>query len=648
MGTFDLSNPDAFVFQQKTKPTWDKKSGLPEFSLKGNWADTSKSGVQNIWQNTGVSFTLAPKKTPNFQVSSSGITHQVQPKGGIQTTTGYIMKDTLEKGGAQTILGMSKQVDQFGNIVRGENYANPSFSATTSSGVQLTKKQKFDNQKQKVQNIMDARGSASLLPPALRGGDVEKKFVESQRNTAHGITSAQSTMSSQVNKRNIQRRANRWVSFQEYARTDPTIAFANTIQSKLGRGKVTAYIKRRSWLMKDGVTRQYSKRYEGALTGDPDKIITDYYKKTGIINWAKEVNPGHANLDDETVNVVDKKWTTPYYFKGNLDQGGKHKPGIYQQTHISYKDVPVLSVGNKGDHMDLLYDKIKKENVRKKKKYETYYEPLVTEEDKAKLTEREIHDKEFDTYAYTEKDFTDMETLKQSYISEIGMRRENQEYIIGDLGLDTKTIEKKDRSKHLIPTLDTTYTTLDTKAGKLKKQVTDYDWQKKISQDAFGSDTIQGHSMIGAVLDSYDGKLRGGDYYAQDIGQLVKKSKSYEAEMESQIKQKKDIIDKTKLDDTSSLPEYYMATMAKEGHIADEEYLSKSLVKTTEDREELEKQKKQLDYNKLQGGQNISLNMGGGGRSARPNLKSFSRRNSGGGGQKKTRGGQNTLGGFVI
>ena len=643
MGTFDLSNPDAFVFQQKTKPTWDKKSGLPEFSLKGNWADTSKSGVQNIWQNTGVSFTLAPKKTPNFQVSSSGITHQVQPKGGIQTTTGYIMKDTLEKGGAQTILGMSKQVDQFGNIVRGENYANPSFSATTSSGVQLTKKQKFDNQKQKVQNIMDARGSASLLPPALRGGDVEKKFVESQRNTAHGITSAQSTMSSQVNKRNIQRRANRWVSFQEYARTDPTIAFANTIQSKLGRGKVTAYIKRRSWLMKDGVTRQYSKRYEGALTGDPDKIITDYYKKTGIINWAKEVNPGHANLDDETVNVVDKKWTTPYYFKGNLDQGGKHKPGIYQQTHISYKDVPATSVGNKGDHMDLLYDKIKKENVRKKKKYETYYEPLVTEEDKAKLTEQEIHDKEFNTYAYTDKDFTNMETLKQLYISEIGMRRENQEFIIDKIGSDVKTLDKKDRSDNLIPTLESAYEELDTKATVLKKQVGDYDWQKKISQDSFGTDIVHGESHIVPVLDSYGGKIRGGNYYTQDVGKLIRKTKSYETELESQIKQTKEKIKSIDVDETEELVDYYTDTTNKEYAVASEDYLSKSLKLTQEEREELERARRAQAFGSNQPATQYKIQQASG----RPSLKQKSK-SSRQYQNKRTRGGKNNLGGLVI
>jgi hypothetical protein len=643
MATFDLTNPDAFAFQQKTKPIWNKESGLPKFSLKGGWADTSNSGGQNMWQNTGVSFTLAPKKTPNFQVSSSGITHQVQPKGGIQTTTGYIMKDTLEKGGAQTILGMSEQRDKNNNIIQGANYANPSFSATVSSGVRLTRKQQVDNQQQKVQNIMDARGSASLLPPALQGGDVEKKFVESQRNTAHGISSSPTSMSSQVNKRNLVRRANRYANFETYARTDPTIAFANTIQDKLGRSKIKAYIKRRSWLMKDGVTRQYSKRYEGALTGDPNAVIKDYYKKTRIIDWAKEINPGHANLDDETVNIVDKKWTTPYYWKGNLGDGGigKWPAGIYHQAHISYKDVPATSIGNKGDHMDLLYDKIKKANVQKKKKYETYYEPIVTEEDKAKLTEQEIHDKEFDTYAYTDKDFTNMETLKQLYISEIGMRRENQEFVIDTIGSDVKTLDKKDRSDNLIPTLDLAHKKLDTKATVLKKQVGNYDWQKKISQDSFGTDTIQGDSHVSAVLDSYGGKVRGGNYYSQDVGNLSRKTKVYEKSLEEDIKQQEKDIKNIELDETDGLVDYFNETSDKEYATASKEYLSKSLTLTKEEREQLEKERQRQAFGENQQAQIHKTTQSRG----RPSLKDVSKRQYK---NTRTRGGQNTFGGLVI
>jgi hypothetical protein len=155
--------------------------------------------------------------------------------------------------------------------------------------------------------------------------------------------------------------------------------------------------------------------------------------------------------------------------------------------------------------------------------------------------------------------------------------------------------------------------------------------------------------MIGTVLDSYDGELRGGDYYAQDVGKLVKRTKSYETAIKSELEKKKTAIQNMKVDETGDLGQYYFDKSNKEYAIADEEYTSKSLAKTVEDRKMFEKQKKQLDYNKLQGGQNISLYSGAGRRASHsPSLKSFSRRNSGGGGQKKTRGGQNTLGGLVV
>ena len=63
---------------------------------------------------------------------------QIENTTGVQTTTGWIDKVTLDKG-ANTILGMSKQVDQFGNVVRGNNYANPDFYAYENGWKHRTK-----------------------------------------------------------------------------------------------------------------------------------------------------------------------------------------------------------------------------------------------------------------------------------------------------------------------------------------------------------------------------------------------------------------------------------------------------------------------------------------------------------------------------
>ena len=72
---------------------------------------------------------------------------------------------------------MSKQVDQFGNIVRGNNYANPDFYAyENKKSAEAAKQQTIDN-----------------LPDALKGGAVEKVMTD---------LSSQAT-STAVNKRGI-------------------------------------------------------------------------------------------------------------------------------------------------------------------------------------------------------------------------------------------------------------------------------------------------------------------------------------------------------------------------------------------------------------------------------------------------------------
>ena len=554
MGTFDLSNPDAFAFQQKTKPIWDKKSGLPEFSLKGNWADTSKSGGQNMWQNTGVSFTLAPKKTPNFQVSSSGIKHQVQPKGGVQTTTGYMMKETLEKGGTQTILGMSKQVDQFGNIVRGENYANPDFYAYEKS---VEKANELDT-------LSSLTGGLLGKPKPTSGTNKPDPEANQTSNEDKAI------MSGNVAKRNEIRRQSRRLDFIAAMGRDPTVAEANRIQAELGRGAV-GYQK---------VYRGYSKvRFDMQYTKDPNAIIDDYNKKTIVNEWAKVIDPESAKLDPKrTVRVVDEASgynQTRYWTHNNR----RRAVGSYWVNTSTYKDVLVSEHSSEGDKMDMIYQKVKDASKKKKDKYETYFNPVDNSELDKKISELEEikkrgpgHTKmiphifyrtgwetgdyaksvhaanrahqvnhetqleelkqkkleksfsQFEYYAISDQTFDDYERNKQGLIVAIDDRRSNQKFVIDTIGSNIKTLDEKDRSASLIPTLESAHEELDTKATVLKKQVGDYDWQKKISQDSFGTDTIHGESHIVPVLDSYGGKIRGGNYYTQDVGKLIRKT----------------------------------------------------------------------------------------------------------------------------
>ena len=112
----------------KTKPMSGSNTELPKFEITGSWKADGK------WKNDKIGFKIRRRpKTEIKQVITTpsgkkNTFEQIENTTGVQTTTGWIDKVTLDKG-ANTILGMSKQVDQFGNVVRGNNYANPDFYA---------------------------------------------------------------------------------------------------------------------------------------------------------------------------------------------------------------------------------------------------------------------------------------------------------------------------------------------------------------------------------------------------------------------------------------------------------------------------------------------------------------------------------------
>jgi len=586
MGTFDIT----FGYRtkiMKTEPKSSKDSGLPSFQLKGAWNDN------NEYDTRGISFNLAPKKTINISKSSGLIKEEVQPKGGVQLSTGWFKKDVLKKGGADTIMGMSKQVDQFGNTTRGVNYANPNFYA-------------YEEGKKKEKNL-DKKNLDKLYD--LTGGVLGQDTKPSQ--------AVKDATYAGVKKRNAMRREARWQNFELQTKHSPLVAQANTILKDLGRDPITAYKKQFG----------YGSRFTNELTQDPTTVIKDYYNKKSLIEWAKEVDPEHAKIDPKrkvtVVDVASSKQVAIYWTHNN----NKRKVGTKTVDTSTYKDVLATS-RPKGETMDMLYKKVMDKSKQKKKKYGTYFK-----------TDPEVDDYQY--YTITDDDFASHEQYKQDLISSIGSRRSNQKQIIDKLKLDTKTIDKKDRSKHLIPTLETATETLDTKANILKDQVDEYNWQKNISQESFGTDTIQGDSHVSSVLSSYGGNVRGGAYYSQDVGKLVRKTKAYETELESQIKQKEDEIKNIELDKTDGLVEYYNETSDKEYATASKDYLSKSLTLTKKERDDLERARKQQSFGSNQPAQQYTPQSSRG----RPSLKSVSQRQYK---NTRTRGGKNTFGGLVI
>ena len=602
-----LANQDKFnsnyAMQKNLKPIWSKDSGLPQFFLPKFSGKDKRSSV-------GTQFKLAPPTNPNAVIKNKGNTYEVmqraQPKGGIQTSTGYIMEDTLFKQnkfgytGLDTIHGMSEQYITTTNkdgtktdtLVRGSNYANinyPSYEYTDMKTKKAAEAAKISSaaKKETANKLYELTGGLiGKAPPPLpksetdnKGGSEGTGSIDTGRpdGNVYAVKSYSGSKASRRAKAKYLQRLN-------LIRT-PGLGKANQIQSELGRGKIVPYIKRNSWLRKDG-SREYSKRYDWLLSGNPQAVIKDYNKKTGLISWAKTIDPEHAS---------------------------------------------VTNYSNKGEEMDMVYDKVIKKSKEKKTKYKTFYD-----------TSSDVED--YNYYAVGDEDFTAFKEHKDYLLGDISYRRSNQKEIINRLKLDAKTIEQKDRSGSIIPTLESDIDTLDTKSTIIKKQLGEHDWQKGISQDAFGTDTIHGESHVSGVLDSYGGQVRGGNYYVQDVGHLIKNTKEYESELKTEIKQHTSEIESIEPDETDSLVDYFNDKSTKENAIASKDYLSKSLELTKEDRIKLERARNASAYGENQQSTRARPKQSRG----KPNPR---KRSSQGGSQYKntrTRGGQNNLGGLVI
>lgn len=614
-------NINPFDLSHKYKPIYSNKK-LPQFSITGGWSDGGK------WNNEGVSFSITQKpNTKNVVVTPQGKKlKQIENKTGIYTTSewmnpdtlkketevgGWIHKDTLKKG-TDTLLGMNKQVDQFGNVVRGENYANPDFYA-------------YENKKKHDQKKYDLYEQT--------GGLIGEKEPESQGTNkpseskpGPGGTTTDSTNYS--NKSLNKLSAARADASLNYMRSNPNLATANVIRKNLGMKEMFPHARWRrrgryaaaKWVVKSwSKSKAYRFRQEYITVESPESFLTSFYKKEAVVDWGK--TKGLKLEETDTGKFRTGSYSNPNYWTHN----GRSRLTGYNEK-IGYA---THAPKNKDQITDVLYSKLMNKAGEKKAKYETYYK-----------TDPDVE--RYNYYPITDESFESYETYKQNLISSIGARRENQEYIIKDLGIDTKTIEKKDRSKKLIPTLESTTETLDDKASVLKDEITNYDWQKKIAQENFGTDTIQGDSHVGHVLQSYEGKVRGGDYYIQDAGRLIKKTKNYEDEIKSQIEESQKVVEEMEPDKTEGLVDYYSDVRAEEETKASEDYLSKSLDLTMEERKQLEQSRKAQMFGSnapARSGYTPTQSRG------RPSLKSFSKRQYK---NRRTRGGKNTFGGLVI
>ena len=619
-------NINPFDLSHKYKPIYSNKE-LPQFSITGSWADSGK------WNNQGVSFSITQRPdTKNVVVTPQGKKlKQIENKTGIYTTSewmnpetmkketkvgGWIHKDTLKKG-ADTLLGMNKQVDQFGNVVRGDNYANPDFYAYEKG-----------QEKKKIQHDLYEKTGGLLGVKKPKSVGTNKPNTESKPGPGGTTTDSTNYGESATSDRVTKISVGRMVSSLASMRRNPNLPIANEIRKNLGMKELYAHAPWRRkgrysparWVVstkRRSKSRGYRSQHIDAES--PEQFLTSFYKQQAVVDWGKEQG---LKLDETDTG----KFRTGSYAVGQYWTHNSNRRLVGYGEKTTYR---TGAPENKDQITQVLYNKLSNKAGEKKRKYETYYK-----------TDPEIEN--FYYYGITDKSFESYEKYKQDLISGIDTRRTNQEYIITDLGIDVKTVEKKDRSKKLIPTLEATTETLDDKASVLKDEISDYDWQKKISQETFGTDTIQGDSHVGHVLDSYGGKIRGGDYYVQDAGRLIKKTKKYEDEIKSQIKESQKVIKDIEPDKTEGLVDFYVDVRDEENAKASEDYLSRSLELTVDERKQLEQSRKAQMF-----GSNTSARSGYTPTQSRgrPSLKSFSKRQYK---NRRTRGGKNTLGGLVV
>jgi len=389
------------------KPVQDDR--LPDFEISGNF--TSKG-----YNVKDVKFDLTEGIGDNINIAYGRGSRRVN-----------MTRSTLEKSRA-TLIGMAPQENKQGQRVQGFNFANVNYTNAVQNnkdlqraksyygvgGVLTDKKTQFENNQKKVQAILDARVAVASLPDSMRGGAVEDAI----KNTPYAQTEQEKINQANTNARLKQASRNKVKNALANIGRDPTIGYANEIQSKLGREKISVV-----------VTRRRRGRWNTSLSADPKSIIEDYHSKTALINWAKEVDPEHAQIDPErTVSVVDvaSSKQVPRYWTHN---GSRRLVGYRTVDTSTYKDV-LATTRPEGEKMDLLYGKIIKKSQEKKKKYSTYYE-----------TNPELED--YNYYGITDDEFGQMGEYKSALVTNIrstdDARYALKNKIVGDFRIDATT-----------------------------------------------------------------------------------------------------------------------------------------------------------------------------------------------------------------
>lgn len=556
-----------------------------------------------------------------------------------------------------------------------------------------------------VPHMSSNKNTTSQVPFMSSDEFMRTSFYDHERNKKKGLyTSEQNQQVEEIRKQEEAAREDRmWKKSESrvyntkaYYDADPYMAAANLIRSDLNLNPIESKIslrRSRRYKIQRGSFDKAGKLIEII---DPKEYTQDFWRKENIVDWAKthglklnETDTGKFRTGSKLVNTYrTRRSGKKYTGQKAVQQYEIRKPDNKTEKTVVLYDKFASSIGNKESLYKKYFnpiettnvssladaeDKLKKQiasetKVRKgvmnryqgrsqigEVKYLANQQRLAEEQQKTAnlISERDVKKNELSNikleyYTATDSDFEYFENYKQGMLSNIDVRNANQQFVIDSLNLDASTLDKKeDRTNYLIPTLEEVGKELDTKETNLKTKIRGHsdsgNWQKQISQKEFGTDTISGDSQVDSVLYDTGKQVRGGAYYSQDIGNLLREVRKHEASMKAEIKQKDANITNIVPDVKDDLATYYTDTQSKEYEKASKDYLSKSLEMTEEERLELEYQRRKQGFGEV-GPAKRSQQYSSRGR---PSLKQKSMQ----GNQyqnKRTRGGHNNLGGLVI
>ena len=210
-------------------------------------------------------------------------------------------------------------------------------------------------------------------------------------------------------------------------KSNPNLKTANKIRKNLGLKVIFPHVERRrrgrwsnaKWSV-SSENRSKSTRFrrQVASSESPEVFLTEYYRKTSLVDWAK--TKGLKLAETDTGKFRTGSFAQPNYWTHNS-----------RKRLVGYSEKTKYRIGkplNKDQEISVLYQKLVKKSNQKKKRFVKLYKPLDVDlreklktsqgEEKAQI-ENQLNYVRYSYYGITDKELTESEKYKTNLITEI-------------------------------------------------------------------------------------------------------------------------------------------------------------------------------------------------------------------------------------